>query len=55
MRSRKLWLTILSLFIFLAVMYLNQTADPMSIGIAIGIITGSYAAANVMEKNNETK
>lgn len=55
MKSRKLWITILSLFIFLGVMYLNQEADPMSIGIAIGIITGGYSVANVMEKKNENK
>jgi len=55
MTSRKLWLTVFSLVIFVAVMYLNQTADPMSIGIAIGIINGTYVAGNVMAGKNAIK
>ena len=43
---RKFWFSVLSLASFTFLMWVNQSLDPFNLGLALGVLNGTFIAGN---------
>ena len=45
---RKFWFSVLSLISFTILLIYNQTLDPFNLGLALGVLNGTFVAGNAL-------